>query len=333
MTTHETDHPGPAEPDAQATPARSHGVTRRRLLAAAIVVLAPVAGVFSLLAALPRLGLPQSLGPSLAIPVVALWLLRRFRLVDPQVNSLRSLLAGLLSPVLAGGLGIMTYATLTKASAARDADFVFRLTTTALAMALPFVATVAIAGFDRRRRPLGPAGKAGLGLALASLLLAWVPIDGLRARLRQAENLALSGEEAPPFDTLDLRGAPQRLSDHKGKVVLVNVWATWCGPCRREMPDLERLYQSRREDGLMVFGLSTEDEDLQKRFAEDVVVSYPLLTVSGQVPELYSQTARYPANFLIDRNGLLHEAPSADRPFAELEAAVDALLAAGAGSD
>ena len=83
----------------------------------------------------------------------------------------------------------------------------------------------------------------------------------------------------------------------------------------------------------MVFGLSTEDVELQKKFAEEVVVSYPLLTVRGEVPDIYSQTARYPANFLIDRMGRLQPAPSAEEPFSNLEAAVHALLAAGGESD
>jgi len=168
-----------------------------------------------------------------------------------------------------------------------------------------------------------------VGVACASLALTWVPIDGLLDRHRQAANLALSQVQAPPFDTVDIHGEPQRLSDHRGQVVLVNVWATWCGPCRVEMPKLDRLYQSRKDDGLVVFGLSTEDVEVQKQFAEDVAVSYPLLTVLGDVPETYSRTARYPANFLIDRSGVLRPAPSVEEPFSSLEATVDALLASG----
>ena len=83
----------------------------------------------------------------------------------------------------------------------------------------------------------------------------------------------------------------------------------------------------------MIFGLSTEDVATQQTFAEEVVVSYPLLTIEGDVPDTYRQTARYPANFLIDRNGRLQPAPSVDQPFENLEAAVDALLQGGGASD
>lgn len=243
-----------------------------------------------------------------------------------RLSTYRTLVAGILSPALGAGLGGLVYSTLTRASTNRDADFVFRLSMTALVMVVPFVITLFMALGDRRRAAFSKYAKVGLTLAVLSLALTWVPIRGALSRQRQATNLALSGVEAPPFDTVDIYGKRHRLADHDGKVVLVNVWATWCGPCRREMPDLERLYQSRKGDGLMIFGLSTEGVEIQSTFAEEVTVSYPLLTIQGEVPEIFSATARYPANFLIDREGNLRPAPSVDQPFANLEVAVDALL-------
>lgn len=250
-----------------------------------------------------------------------------------KLSSYRTLVAGILSPILAAALGAVVYMTLTRASADRDADYVFRLTTTAAAMVVPFVITFWLAMSDRRRSALSASGKVGLVLAFLSLALAWLPVRGMIARAQQAENLALSGVEAPPFDTVDIDGRRHQLADHEGKVVLVNIWATWCTPCRREMPDLDRLYQSRKDEGFMIFGLSTEDVPTQKKFAEEVVVSYPLLTTDGDVPDIYTQTARYPANFLIDRQGRLQSAPSVDQPFENLEAAVDALLQNSGTSD
>jgi hypothetical protein len=65
---------------------------------------------------------------------------------------------------------------------------------------------------------------------------------------------------------------------------------------------------------------------VQRKFLEQIAVSYPLLTIKGQVPNLYRDIARYPAIFLIDRGGRLQPAPSPDQPFGKVEAAVDALL-------
>jgi len=239
------------------------------------------------------------------------------------------LVAGGLSPVAAAFLGIQTYSRLTQASLDRDRDFVFRLSLTALAMAVPFAVTLALALRDRRRQPLTTSAKIGLALAVLSLALTYLPIRGAIARSRETRNLALQNVTAPPFDTVDLLGKTHRLGDHAGEVVLVNVWATWCRPCLQEMPSLDRLYRERQGQGFIVFGLSTEDVEVQRKFLKDkLTVSYPLLTVNGVVPDIFRTTARYPATFLIDRAGRLQPAPGADEPFERLEAAVDALLKA-----
>jgi thiol-disulfide isomerase/thioredoxin len=154
-----------------------------------------------------------------------------------------------------------------------------------------------------------------------------LPIRGLIGRMQQARNVAIQDLAAPSFDTVDILGKPHRLRDHIGKVVLINAWATWCPPCKKEMPELDRLYQTRKDDGLIVFGLSTEDVALQQKFVKDEVsVSYPLLTVNGDVPSLYQDIQRWPALFLIDRKGTLQPVAQAGEPFEKVEAAVDALL-------
>jgi thiol-disulfide isomerase/thioredoxin len=243
------------------------------------------------------------------------------------VSSYRVLVAGILSPPAAAFFGTRVYRILTRASADPDKDFVFRLSLTALAMAVPFIVTLALAVGDRRRHALTTSGKIGLALALVSLALTWFPIKGAIDRARQTRNLALQGVTAPPFDTVDVFGKQHRLVDHAGEVVLVNVWATWCGPCRKEMPKLDRLYQDRKVEGLMVFGLSDEDVEVQRKFMqEQVSVSYPLLTIAGKVPEIYRNTAKFPATFLIDRAGRLQPAPGTEETFEKLEAAVNALL-------
>ncbi len=267
------------------------------------------------------------------------------------------LILGLLSPILALRLYSLVYTTLTRSSSNLDKDWLFRLVVSTLAMTIPFFATVFLAWFGwkqqreksepagsrsskRRQKRSLPDGKAhttgqrwmvriGLVVAALSLVLMWKPVSDGISRSKQVRNMAMQGVPAPAFDTLDIDGNRQRLSDHKGQVVVVNIWATWCGPCRAEMPKLDRLYQARKADGLMVFGFSTEDANLQRRFRQLVPVTYPLLTTSGEVPNLYRDIARYPATFLIDRQGRLQPAPGPDQPFEALQAQVDRLLGLG----
>lgn len=249
----------------------------------------------------------------------------------PAGKGTRTLVAGLLAPLIAAGLGMVTYRTLTRASVDRDADFMFRLSLTAFAMTVPFWLTLFSSLIDRRNSTFGPRSKVGLAVAVLSLGMAIVPIRGAISRTQQADNLALADVAAPEIDTTDLDGKSHRLSDYAGQVVLINIWATWCPPCKEEMPELDELYAERRDQGFMVLGLSVEDIETQRNFVENVLsVTYPLLTTEGEVAALYSTTARYPANYLVDRQGRLQPAPSVERPFEELVEAVDALLAAPA---
>lgn len=262
------------------------------------------------------------------------------------------LILGLLSPFLAQYLYVLVYSTLTQASTNRNEDWLFRLSMSSLAMAAPFLVTVLVAWLSwrqqqpeetntrsakrrqQRSQPKAAAGswpvKVGLVLAALSLLFLWKPISDGTARWKQVRNMAKHDVPAPAFDTLDLDGKPQRLADHRGQVVVVNIWATWCGPCRAEMPALNRMYEQYKGQGLAVFGISTEDADLQRQFRQFVPVSYPLLTTSGEVPSLYRDIARYPATFLIDRHGNLQPAPGPDQPFSDLQAEVEKLLKEGA---
>jgi peroxiredoxin len=187
--------------------------------------------------------------------------------------------------------------------------------------------TLVSALLDQARSRFSLASKIGLLIATLSLGTIWVPINGAISRAKQAANLSLDGAPAPEMETLDLNGRTHRLSDYRGQVVLLNIWATWCAPCREEMPKLDRLYKEKASEGLIVLGLSFEELDLQREFTAETKVSYPLLTKAGTIPEVFSTTARYPVNFLIDRQGLLRSAPSTDEPFENLVRTVEELLA------
>ena len=195
----------------------------------------------------------------------------------------RVLLSGILSPVLALVLYAVVYGTLTRFSNDLEKDWLFRLSASTLAMTIPFLFTVALA-IGERRRGLSLSGKIGLVLATLSLGFAWKPVSDGVLRSKQTRNIAMHDVPAPLFNTVDTLGNTERLADQAGKVVLINVWATWCGPCRNEMPKLDRLYLARKDKGLVVFGLSDEDVSVQQKYQEKVPVSYPLLTQKVKCP-------------------------------------------------
>lgn len=243
-----------------------------------------------------------------------------------KLSRYRVLICGILSPVVALFLYSLAYGVLTRLSSDREKDWLFRLTTATLMIIVPFLVTIWLAAKDRRRGVLSLSGKVGIVVATLSLGLAWSPVSDGVLRWKQTRNMAMRGVTAPLFDTVDLMGKHERLSDQRGKVVLVNIWATWCEPCRNEMPKLDRLYRERQAQGFLVIGISSEDVDVQKKYLQRVPVSYPLLTLNGNVPSLYRDIARYPAIFLIDREGKLQPAPGPDQPFDKVEEAVSALL-------
>jgi peroxiredoxin len=243
-----------------------------------------------------------------------------------KVSKYRVLIAGILSPFAALFLYSLVYMMLTEHSADLEKDWLFRLSMSALAMTVPFLVTLLLAVKDGRRRSFSLSGKIGLAIALLSLGFVWKPVNDGILRSRQVKNLAMHDVAAPVFVTPDISGKTQNLGDHKGEVVIVNIWATWCGPCRAEMPKLNRVYQDRKSQGLTVFGISDEGVDVQQKFLEKVPVTYPLLTLNGNVPRLYRDIAKYPAIFLIDRQGRLQPAPGPDEPFENLETVVDGLL-------
>ena len=111
--------------------------------------------------------------------------------------------------------------------------------------------------------------------------------------------------QSADFVLTDLNGKNWRLKSLSGKIVLVNFWATWCPPCRKEMPDLDKLYQRYEESGLVVLAISDEDVATVKAFIADHKVSYPVLLDPGRKVNDLLRVQGIPKSFLYDRAGNL----------------------------
>ncbi|HUW27146.1 MAG TPA: TlpA disulfide reductase family protein [Sulfuriferula sp.] len=116
------------------------------------------------------------------------------------------------------------------------------------------------------------------------------------------------GAAAPAFTVKTLDGRALSLASLHGKVVLLNFWATWCPPCRAEMPALERFYQLHRNEGLEIIAVSMEDRsDEAKVRTVAAAYTYPLALIANAEVEDYGRIWRLPLTFVIDRAGMLRK--------------------------
>ena len=141
-----------------------------------------------------------------------------------------------------------------------------------------------------------------LGLALALAACAGGGDGGRRIAAVEV------GEPAPAYRTVSLAGDSVSLEGLRGQVVLLNIWATWCLPCRTEMPELQRLYQQHRDRGFQVVGVSIDagGEDAAVRgFADEYGMTFPLWRdADGRVSTTFAAIG-VPASYLIGRDGTL----------------------------
>jgi thiol-disulfide isomerase/thioredoxin len=137
------------------------------------------------------------------------------------------------------------------------------------------------------------------------------------------ENSPLVGKPADDFTLPDLKGVKRALSSHKGKVVLLDFWATWCGPCRREMPIIEKLHGRFAKKGLVVYGVNCSESSAKaKAFVAKYAYTFPqLLDHDGSVQARYQITA-IPTVFIVDKQGTVRAHLIGGRSEDELVAAL-----------
>lgn len=119
--------------------------------------------------------------------------------------------------------------------------------------------------------------------------------------------LVAVGRNAPDFALPKLNGEVVRLSDYRGKVVFLNIWATWCSPCREEMPSIEKLYQQMQGEDFEILAVSIDALGAASvaPFIAELKLTFPvLLDAQGAIQSLYNTTG-VPETFIIDKNGIL----------------------------
>ncbi len=128
---------------------------------------------------------------------------------------------------------------------------------------------------------------------------------------------SLEGKPAPNFTLTDLQGRKVSLSDYKGKAVLINFWATWCGPCKVEIPWFTKLHDQYASKGFEILGISNDDLDKDdkpklleekaaiSKFTEDMHMNYPVLLDADSITQPYGGVDSLPTSFFVNRQGVV----------------------------
>lgn len=130
-------------------------------------------------------------------------------------------------------------------------------------------------------------------------------LTGLEIASTFAQEVSFARTPAPDWKLTDLSGKRVSFSDFRGKVVILDFWATWCAPCRVEIPHFVELQKQYGDKGLTVIGVSLDEQgpEIVKKFVKQLGVSYPIVIGNEKVAEAYGGIIAIPTTFVIDRQG------------------------------
>ena len=149
---------------------------------------------------------------------------------------------------------------------------------------------------------------AAAACAIALLIVPWVlhPRAAPKSTAPAATPTKSEGAANLDLTLKDMHGNAVRLADYKGKVILLNVWATWCGPCQLEIPELVEAYAKYKDQGVVVLGVSLDDTaEMLREYAPKKQMNYPLLLMQDDFDEAYGPIIGVPITFFIGRDGTI----------------------------
>jgi cytochrome c biogenesis protein CcmG/thiol:disulfide interchange protein DsbE len=154
-----------------------------------------------------------------------------------------------------------------------------------------------------------PSGARRLVITLAAVAILALAFGVVWLQSAKYEPLTV-GMTAPDFTLPDMAGKNQKLSDYRGKVVFLNFWATWCKPCKEEMPSMQALWDNLKKEDFVMLAISMDRVTTKKDippFVENMKLTFPILTDSwGQTDNRYKLMG-VPETYIIDQNGVLRE--------------------------
>ena len=134
------------------------------------------------------------------------------------------------------------------------------------------------------------------------------------------------GASAPDFSLVDINGNTVSLSAFNGKVIILDFFASWCPPCRQEIPGFIELEKTYGAEGFAMIGVSVEGADAAKKFAGKMDINYPILVDDGKVSKAYGPIRSIPTTFIIDKSGKIVKMYIGSREKAVFEADIKELL-------
>ncbi|MHB8652505.1 MAG: TlpA family protein disulfide reductase [Terriglobia bacterium] len=185
-------------------------------------------------------------------------------------------------------------------------------------------------------------GKILLGAFLALLLAVgvyfinrnWIAPITMHVAQVSAMNAGGNHPVAPDFSLTGINGEKVNLADYKGKVLMVDFWATWCGPCRVEIPGFVELENRYRDQGFAIVGISKDDgPDVVRDFYKEFKMNYPVALANDDVDQLYGGIIGLPTTFLIGRDGRIYAKHTGTTDISVFEQEIKMLLAAKPGAE